>query len=156
MGHAWHEITVSLFYNNVLNCAEFRRSKKETESEYNLCSSFVSLPCYDVLLWYPPQYNLQPNTISPGNMQPNTISPGNMQPKTISPRNIQPDTVFPGIYTLRNHLSRYVYNQLSSLQVYIQPDTVSPGIYVYVQRDTISPGKYETIYRLSRYMGIIQ
>ena len=136
MGHAWHEITVSLFYNNVLNCAEFRRSKKETESEYNLCSSFVSLPCYDVLLWYPPKYNLQPNTISPGNMKPNTVSPG--------------------IYTIRNHLSRYVYNQLSSLQVYIQPDTVSPGIYVYVQRDTISPGKYETIYRLSRYMGIIQ
>ena len=136
MGHAWHEITVSLFYNNVLNCAEFRRSKKETESEYNLCSSFVSLPCYDVLLWYPPEYNLQPNTISPGNMKPNTVSPG--------------------IYTIRNHLSRYVYNQLSSLQVYIQPDTVSPGIYVYVQRDTISPGKYETIYRLSRYMCIIQ
>ena len=136
MGHAWHEITVSLFYNNVLNCAEFRRSKKETESEYNLCSSFVSLPCYDVLLWYPPEYNLQPNTISPGNMKPNTVSPG--------------------IYTIRNHLSRYVYNQLSSLQVYIQPDTVSPGIYVYVQRDTISPGKYETIYCLSRYMCIIQ
>ena len=136
MGHAWHEITVSLFYNNVLNCAEFRRSKKETESEYNLCSSFVSLPCYDVLLWYTPEYNLQPNTISPGNMKPNTVSPG--------------------IYTIRNHLSRYVYNQLSSLQVYIQPDTVSPGIYVYVQRDTISPGKYETIYRLSRYMCIIQ
>ena len=138
---------MSLFFNNVLNCAEFRRSKKETESEYNLCSSFVSLPCYDVLLWYPPEYNLQPNTISPGNMQPNTISP----------RNIQPDTVTPGIYTIRNRLSRYVYNQLSSLQViYNQIPSLQVYMYMYNEIRTISPSKYETIYRLSRYMCIIQ
>ena len=139
MGHAWHEITVSLFYNNVLNWAEFRRSKKETESEYNLCSSFVSLPCYDVLLWYTPEYNLQPNTISPGNMQPNISLHVIYNQIPFFQVFIHSETISPGMYTTNYRLSRYIYNQIPSLEVYMYMYNEIPFLQVNMKPYTVFP-----------------
>ena len=64
---------------------------------------------------------------------------------------MKPYTVFPDICVL--------YNVIPSLQVFKQPDTVSPGAYTTsivspgnIQPDTVSPGIYTTRYRFSRYM----